>query len=145
MVYGGGGIMPDIYVPIDTTWTTEYYLDILRNSLHNQFSLTYVNDHREELNKQYPDAFAFLNGFKVTEGLWKEFIDYATSEEVAFNEEEFETCKERLDLLLRSTIARNLYDFEAFWVVYNSQDEAIDKAMEAMHDETFRKMKIASK
>ncbi|MCB9030835.1 MAG: S41 family peptidase [Chitinophagales bacterium] len=145
VVYGGGGIMPDIYVPIDTTWTTEYYLDILRNSLHNQFSLTYVNDHREELNKQYPDAFAFLNGFKVTEGLWKEFIDYAASEEVAFNEEEFETCKERLDLLLRSTIARNLYDFEAFWVVYNSQDEAIDKAMEAMHDETFRKMKIASK
>jgi carboxyl-terminal processing protease len=145
VVYGGGGIMPDIYVPVDTTWYTEFYLDILRKSIHNQFSLTYVNDHREELSAAYPDPFQFLKKFQVSEELWQELFDYAATEEVVYNQEQFTTCKDKLDLLLRSTIARNLYDFEAFWIIYNSEDEAVNKALEAVHDDTFRKMNIAVK
>ncbi len=61
------------------------------------------------------------------------------------NEEQFLTAKERLDNLIKAVIARDLYSFEAFWIVMNSEDEAYQKALNALQDDTFRKLKIAEK
>jgi carboxyl-terminal processing protease len=145
IVYGGGGIMPDIYIPLDTTWSTDYYADVVGKGIVNQFTLTYLDNNRDRLEKKFDNAFSFRDGFELDDDILQEFFDYAANEEVPFVEEEYEICKDRLHLLLTASIARNLFDFEAFWVVYNTGDDAYNKALEAMDDNTFRKMKIVSR
>jgi carboxyl-terminal processing protease len=145
LVYGGGGIMPDIYIPLDTTWATDYYADVVGKGIVNQFALIYVNRNRDDLKKQYTDAFSFNENFKVTDLVWNDFFNYASAEGIQKNEEQFLTAKERLDNLIKAVIARDLYSFEAFWIVMNSEDEAYQKALNALQDDTFRKLKIAEK
>ncbi len=143
VVFGGGGIMPDVYIPFDTTWVSDYYSDVVGKGIVNQFALTSVNRNREELIKEYPDEFSFKNNFVFTAEYWKEFFAYAEAEGVEKNEEQFEKCKDRLDILIRANFARDLYDNEAFWVVYNSEDDAYKAALKAIDDGTFKNMKIA--
>jgi carboxyl-terminal processing protease len=145
LVYGGGGIMPDIFIPIDTSWVSDYYSEVVGKGIVNQFSLTYVNDNREMLNKNYPDAAAFNDKFNIDETLWNTFFTYAANDSVMYNEEQFKQCEPKLNVFLKASIARNLYDFEAFWFIYNQGDEAYKKALEVMHDNTFKKMKITAK
>jgi carboxyl-terminal processing protease len=145
VVYGGGGIMPDIYIPLDTTWSTDYYANVVGKGIVNQFTLTWLDGVRNDLEKSYATPEQFRDKFTISQSLWDEFIAYAESEEVPFDQEGFDVCKDRLDLIMRSTIARNLFDFEAFWIVYNTGDDAYLKALEALNDNTFKKMNIAEK
>ena len=144
-VYGGGGIMPDIYVKLDTSWATDYYAEVIGKGIVNQFTLTYVNAHREELHKQYADAFDFNNKFMVDDKLWNSFFEFAASDSVKKDEEQFKLCEEKLGNYIKATIARDLFDFQAYWIVSNSDDEAYLKALSSIKDDTFKRMKIASK
>ncbi|MBC8045205.1 MAG: S41 family peptidase [Fimbriimonadaceae bacterium] len=144
LVYGGGGIMPDIFIPLDTTWVSDYYSEVVGKGIVNQFALTYVNENRETLNKKYTGQTDFAKGFNVDGAIWKDFFAYAENDSIKYSEEQFKQCEEKLSVLLESSIARNLYGFEAFWYVYNIADEAYIKALEALHDNTFKKMKIAA-
>lgn len=145
IVYGGGGITPDIFIALDTSFSTDYYGDVLRKGILNEFSLTYADKNREEFSKAFPDAQAFAYGFKMDGPSWDEFFAFAESKEVEINEEELALSKDRIDLILRSMIARNIYDTEAYYVVYNQEDETYLRALAAMKDKTFKQMKIASK
>lgn len=145
VVYGGGGIMPDIFIPLDTSWATDYYADVVGQGIVNQFALEYINDNRDELKKKFPDPNKFNADFEMTQNVWDAFFKYAGSENIAFNQEQFDICKVKLTQILKASLARDLYDFEAFWIVYNSYDEAFLKALESMNDDTFSKMKIAVK
>ncbi|MEZ5014219.1 MAG: S41 family peptidase [Chitinophagales bacterium] len=144
LVYGGGGIMPDLYIALDTSWATDYYAEVVGKGIVNQFSLTYVNAHRDDLKKKYADAFAFNKGFVVDDKLWKEFFAYAEKDSVEKNAEDFDKCADKLSTVIKAVIARDLYDFEAYWIVSNSKDEAYMRALDALQDDTFQKMKIAA-
>ena len=145
VVYGGGGIMPDIYIPIDTTWATDYYGDVVRKGIVNQFALTYVNSNRETLNKTYTDVFDFDKNFVIDQKIWSSFFSYAEADSVKKDEAQFKLAEEKLSNLIKAVIARDLYNFEAYWVIINNEDDAYLKAMSAIKDETFEKMKIAGK
>ena len=82
IVYGGGGIMPDIFVPIDTTRTSPFYSRLARAGLFNQFTMEMLGEKREELKKQYPNFEDFRNNFKVDKNMMSEFIDFAAKEGV---------------------------------------------------------------
>lgn len=145
LVYGGGGIMPDIFVKLDTTWVSDYYSDVVGKGIVNQFALTYVDNNREMLNKNYTDEVSYEKGFNIDASLWKQFFAYAEKDSVPYNEEQFKQCETKLSIFLKASIARNLYGFESFWYVYNTKDEAYVKALEALHDNTFKKLKLAGK
>lgn len=145
LVYGGGGIMPDIFVKLDTTWVSDYYSDVVGKGIVNQFALTYVDNNREMLNKNYTDEVSYEKGFNIDAALWKQFFAYAEKDSVPYNEEQFKQCETKLSTFLKASIARNLYGFESFWYVYNTKDEAYLKALEALHDNTFKKLKLAGK
>ncbi|HNV98376.1 MAG TPA: S41 family peptidase [Chitinophagales bacterium] len=144
-VYGGGGIMPDIYIPLDTSWATDYYAEVVGKGIVNQFALTYVNENREMLTKQYADAFAFRDKFEVDTKLWDTFFAYAEKDSVKKDDTDFHKCEAQLANVLKSVIARDLYNFEAYWIVSNSDDKAYLRALEALKDDTFQKMHIAGK
>ncbi|MFI5171546.1 MAG: S41 family peptidase [Chitinophagales bacterium] len=145
LVYGGGGIMPDLYIPIDTTWATDYYADVVNKGIVNQFSLTYVNNNREQLNKTYSSVRDFDKNFVMNEKIWSEFFAYAEADSVKKEEEQFKLAEAKLGNLIKAVIARDLYNFEAYWIVTNSDDEAYLKALSSIKDDTFQKMKIAGK
>ncbi|MFN0276347.1 MAG: S41 family peptidase [Chitinophagales bacterium] len=145
LVYGGGGIMPDIFIPIDTSWVSDYYSDVVGRGIVNQFALSYVNDNREDFNAKFKDVVSFEKDFLMDENVWNAFFAYAENDSVTYDEEQFKQCEKRLSVFIKSSIARDLFGFEAFWYVYNTADDAYLKALEAMHDNTFKKMKITAK
>ncbi|MFT7590040.1 MAG: carboxyl-terminal processing protease, partial [Limisphaerales bacterium] len=144
VVYGGGGIMPDIFVPLDTNFISDLYQQVVGKGIINQFAITYVNKNREDLHKDYPTSSAFAANYDGGDKLWKEFIKYAETEKVEVANDDEATSKPRLSRLLDALIARNLWDTEAYFKVMNKKDPAIERALSAFRDGTFEQMKIAS-
>ena len=88
-VYGGGGIIPDYFVPLDTTGTSPYFNKLIRKGIFNQFALSWVNDNRKELENKYSNFDKFNDKFN-TDNVVKKLIEYAEVEGVAFNESQYE-------------------------------------------------------
>ena len=81
-VYGGGGVMPDIFIPMDTGKVSDYYYKLYRRNLFSQFVMKYLESHKAELLAGYPDFDTFYQRFKVDDAMLREFYDYARSEGV---------------------------------------------------------------
>jgi carboxyl-terminal processing protease len=144
VVYGGGGIMPDMFIPLDTTFISKYYTDIFRKGLLNDFILQYVENHRKDLLVAFPDVKSFKAGFKDEGKLMGEFIDFAASKEVPRDEKGLEASGKQIQVTLKGLIARNLYNTSAYFEVIESADDDILRAIEVMGDEVmFRKLTIA--
>ena len=82
VVYGGGGIMPDVFVPMDTMKVSDYYWKLYRNNIFSQFVLSYLEREKENLLKQYPTFDSFNDNFHLDAHLQKEFFAYAAKENV---------------------------------------------------------------
>ena len=82
VVYGGGGIMPDVFVPMDTNKVSDYYWKLYRNNIFSQFVLSYMGREKDNLLKKYPTFESFDEKFKVDKVLLKEFHDFAKTEDV---------------------------------------------------------------
>jgi len=81
-VYGGGGIMPDIFIPMDTTKYSSLFMEMYRKGVFNSFTMDYMEENRESLKAKYPTIEDFKNNFNVSDALWKELMEYATKEGV---------------------------------------------------------------
>jgi carboxyl-terminal processing protease len=142
-VYGGGGIMPDIFVPLDTSSNSRYLSDLLRTGVNNDWALTYVQKNRESLLAQYPSIDSFLKNYQLPASCLQEMIDMATAKEVAFDENGFNRSKATIETRTKALVARNLFDNEAFYVIINELNPALQKAIEVLTDGSFEKMKLA--
>ena len=131
-VYGGGGIMPDMFVPWDSTALSDYYADIRRKGLLNQFTVKYVDDHRNELLERYPDLRSFRDGFVTDESFIKEFTDLAEREELPLDEEGWNASGELIKYQLKALIARNLWDVSSFYFIMADFDETYREAVKVL-------------
>lgn len=82
VVYGGGGIMPDIFIPMDTNRLNDYYTQLFRKGVFNNFIMQYLDVNRDKLKTEYPTSDNFLANYKVTDDFLKEFYDFASKEGV---------------------------------------------------------------
>ncbi len=143
-VFGGGGIIPDIFVPIDTSLNSEYLGKLLRSGIFNNFCLQYVDNNRASLKKNYPKFEKFKEKFIVDQKLLDEFIAFGKKEGVEFSEEGFTTSRKVIELRLKAGIAQDIWDYGYFYEIINELNPAYRKAIEVMGDEeTFKKMKLA--
>lgn len=133
-VYGGGGIMPDIFVPFDTSYYSNYYRDLLRKGSLNQFVLEYVDGKRRKLSKEYPSFSEFNEGFIVGEMLMEDLADYAQNDGIDISEEDQEISKEQLRIILKAFIARDLFGRSEFFEVLNQSDKNVLKAMDVIEN-----------
>lgn len=130
-VYGGGGIMPDVFVPLDTMELSEMYRNISSKGLFNTFTFNYVDDNRELLNKNYPDFASYKANFKIEGDVISHFWDEVKAEEIEYNEEDYQVSKNLIHTLLKARIASNLWDFEKFYEIYNvNENEIFIKGLE---------------
>jgi len=145
VVYGGGGIMPDIFVPLDTTMNSRYHTDLIRKSVLYDFALNYTDNNRSSLLKQYPDITAFRSKFVMTEKLMVDLIAYGEKKGVSKDSAGLATSFELIKIQATALIARDLWNTDAYWQVINEINPFYTKALEALKNDTFDKYKIAEK
>ena len=132
IVYGGGGIMPDIFVPIDTVGTSDYFGILNYRGLFYQYSFEYVDQHRQELNSKYQTADSFLKNFSVSEAILSDFVKFAEQKEVKKDAKGLSQSKELIKNRLKAIIGRNLYGDNVFYPIVNKTDNTIGKAIEVL-------------
>lgn len=134
VVYGGGGIMPDIFIPLDTSQNSDYLREISRKGIMNEFALTYVDDNRDWLRSNFSDVGEFKVGFDINDVL-DEFHQFVDDEGVEKDLEGIEKSKRLLTHQLKALLARNLWDVSAYYEVFNHYRPDYRKALEVMQDE----------
>jgi carboxyl-terminal processing protease len=133
-VYGGGGIMPDVFVPIDTARYTDYHRRISALSLINRAAMTYLDSKRTALNKAYPNIERFKNNFNVSDELLQQLINLATDEKVEFNEEQYAKSKPLISLHLKALIARDLFDTSEYFQIINDDNQSLKEAIRVINN-----------
>jgi carboxyl-terminal processing protease len=143
VVYGGGGIMPDVFIPWDSTMFSDYYVELRRKGVVNSFSLQYVDSHRAGLVEKYPDIKSFGKNFIVDDEIIGNFKDLAEKEGVAFDEKGWEASGHLIELQIKALIARTIWDMSAFYEIMSDIDDEFIKAVNLLEDnQTFRKLNV---
>ncbi|MCM1028761.1 MAG: S41 family peptidase [Pseudoflavonifractor sp.] len=133
-VYGGGGVMPDRFVPLDTAYYTPYYRDIVAKGILNRYSQSFVDSHRKDLKKQYPTVELFIEAFEVTEPMMSDMIAIGEQEKVDFIDDDYAKSAPRLRSVIKGLIARDLYDMEGYYRVVNTIDPIFIEALRIATD-----------
>lgn len=141
VVYGGGGIMPDLFIPWDSTYMSDYYVELRRKGLINSFTLKYVESNRYSLVERYPGLKLFINEFSVEGDIMDQFFSYADTEQVQYDEDGWGRSGTLVKTQIKALIARHLWDTSAYYEIIMGIDNEFLKAIELMNDnETFKKL-----
>ena len=128
-VYGGGGIMPDVYVPLVDDSTEYYFNRIVNTGLLYQYAFDYTDKHRAQL-KRYQTVEAFDRSFVVSDAMFNELVKQAEDKGIKGTEEQHQVARREANTLLKAYIARNLFDDEGFYPIYAPMDEILQRALE---------------
>ncbi len=126
-VFGGGGIVPDIFIPLDSLLLTSYYAEMVQNGLLSQFTFDYVDDNRNNLNFKNPSDFR--TKFNAGNEVLDQFIAYAQKESGKINLIEIGKSKHLILTGLKSGISRYLYGDQGFYEIRNESDNDIQQAI----------------
>lgn len=126
IVHGGGGITPDVFVPIDTSYTSSFLTKVLSENLLNQFTYSYTDHHRTEL-KKYTGVKDFNSRFN--EKIFDEFLDYAQSKGIQGSSGEVKRTENYIGSHLKALIARQLWRDQGYYGVISGTDKTIQKAL----------------
>ncbi|NCA78682.1 MAG: S41 family peptidase [Sphingobacteriia bacterium] len=131
-VYGGGGIMPDIFVPLDTARFTVYHRNILAKGIINSTVVEYVEKNRKNLTDKYKNIKEYELSFSITDELLNTLRQKATDTKINCSDEEFNLSKPILCLQMKAMIARDIFDNAALFKILNTDDAVIKKAIETL-------------
>ena len=134
VVYGGGGIMPDIFVPIDTTGYSDYYRDLVAKGIVIKATTRYIEKHRKDLQRKYKKFETFYDKFVIDEAFLKELIALAEKENVKFNKEQYELSLPLLKNQLKALIARDLWDMNEYFQIINQTDNVVNQSLQVLQD-----------
>lgn len=143
IVYGGGGITPDIFVGLDTTWTSKFYGKLVRSGSFSQFLLAYVDNNRSALEKQYPTLDVFIKNFKADSAFLKKFYDFAKTKKVEpDSSENYSRSIPVIQNQLKALLAQSLWNSSAYYQISNEQNLIYQRALSAFTDGSFQKYGI---
>ena len=129
VVYGGGGIMPDIFVALDTTGTSNYFSSLSSRGLISEFAYDYLDSHRKTFQK-YSSLDEFNKSFMVNESILNEFIAFGNKRGVKPDPDGLRISLQLIQTQLKAFIARQLYRNEGFYSVIHSIDNTLKKAVD---------------
>ena len=131
-VYGGGGIVPDVFVPRDTSGITSYYIEVINAGLLQRFAFNYCNNNRASLNKM-EDYMQFLRTAPSDEALTKDFADYAAANGVVPRWFYINQSRDLIVTNLKALIARDIFGNKAYYPIVNRNDKTLQTALKAMN------------
>jgi len=144
-VYSGGGIMPDVFVPLDTTENTMYYRKLVAYGLQFKVASSYVDKHREALKIRYSSLDQFNTQFEIPEELLEEVKKDAQEKKIEFNEAQYLLSKNIIKHQIKGLIARDIWGMDAFFEVANQRSESYRKAVTILQDGTYERVLVAPK
>lgn len=131
VVYGGGGIMPDVYVPIVNDSTEYYFNKIVNTGILYQYAFDYCDSHRQELGR-YKTVVDFDKSFHIIDAMFVELVKRAEAKGIKGNEVEHKVARTKVDVLLKAYIARDLFGDEGFYPIYRVMDDELQRALEVL-------------
>ena len=132
-VYGGGGIMPDYFVPLDTLRYTQFHRQLAAKSIIIQQNLRYVDNHRKQLKKEYPQFDKFKQTFEVPQSLIDNILAEAKKQKLEpKDDQELQRTLPYLRLQLKALVARDLWDMSEYYSVFNEESPMVRKALEVI-------------
>jgi carboxyl-terminal processing protease len=131
IVYGGGGIMPDIFTPVERDSTLKFYTMAVNKGLIYQWAFDYTDKFRPQLSK-FKNVDDFETGFNVTDAMYKEFLDYCLSKSLKHEGANLAESDRKAKVLIKAYIGRNILDNEGFYPILNSIDQGFLKAMDVV-------------
>lgn len=134
IVYGGGGIMPDVFIPVDTTRSSPYHHKLVASGLINRVAMNYLDENRATMTKKYTKIAQYKQLFNVPEETLQEMIKLAAAEDIEFNEKEYEQAKPLIALQIKALIARDLFEMSEYFQVINDVNNSFQKALELIND-----------
>lgn len=132
-VYGGGGIMPDIFVPVDTTEYSDLHRSMVAKGVVSRTAVEYLNKHREELKEKYTSFPKFKNQFETSDDFLKLLLAEAEKEKIKYDDVQFNRSKRLIKLQLKALIARDLWNINEYYQVMDSENESLQKALEILN------------
>jgi carboxyl-terminal processing protease len=137
IVYGGGGIMPDVFVPLDSTKFTDFYVDLLRKGIFGNFILGYLERERKNLKKKYPEFAQFDSTFFIDDSILEEFFTFSESKGVTSTRLEKEIINEFIRYQLKALIARNLFELKSYFQVMSRIDDGLIKTLDIIPNQNY--------
>lgn len=131
-VYGGGGIMPDYFIPLDTTRYNKYHRDLAAKGSIINTCLRYIDNNREELDKRYKDFDIYQKEFEVTPKLLRQLVENGKKADVKYDEKLYDEALPQLKLQMKALIARDLWEMNEYFRIMNEEDESVKKALELL-------------
>ncbi len=135
VVYGGGGIMPDYFVPIDTSRYTNYHRDIVAKGVLNSFCINYIDKNRAQLKARFTTFDKYEKDFVVTDQMLADLVAQAEKEKVKPQPEQLEKAKPLIVNQIKSIICRDIFDLNSFFKLTNSNNKTYLKAIEILRDD----------
>ena len=134
LVYGGGAIMPDIFVPLDTTYNIDFVKQINKHGLINYFAGIYFDKHFTELKSKYPTYESFSSNFVVDKSSYNKLIDYALEKhKLKPKTSNIEKARHYINYQIKAIIARNMYEDGSYYKENNKEDKMVIKAIETIN------------
>ena len=131
-VYGGGGIMPDIFVPLDTTKYTSLHRRLVAQGIVNKISLQYIDKNRDELKKKYSSFDKFRKEFTVDETFLNQLTNAAEKEKIKVDSAQYAISKPLIKLQLKALVARDLWEMNEYYQIMDADNESLQKAVEIL-------------
>ena len=135
IVYGGGGIMPDVFVPIDTTIATQLHRQLIAKGVINRITIQEVDNNRKQLLQSFPDVDAFKKNYTIPSILIEKIKERAQKEDIKWDDKDFEKSQKFILTQMKALIARDLYDASAFYRIINDIDDIFSKGLEVINND----------
>jgi carboxyl-terminal processing protease len=135
LVYGGGGITPDIFIPIDTAYYSDYYRDLIRSSTLTNYVLSYTDLNRKQLNRRFKSFSEFNREFEIDSQAIEELKKAGEKNGVRFEQAQYDVSEPEIKRIMKALVARDLWDMNEYFMVINEDDYAIQRALEVLNTE----------
>ena len=133
-VYGGGGIMPDVFVPMDTARYTDYHRHIVARGVVIKATTSYIERNRKALQSRYKKFASFNDQFQIDDAFLAEVRALAERENIPFNEEQYNRSLPLIKVQLKALIARDLWGMSEYYQVVNSVDPVVGQALKVFNE-----------
>ena len=132
IVYGGGGIMPDVYITVDKDEKSKYFNLLFNKGFIFQFAFDYVDKNRQNLKRMYENSQEYINGFTVTDAILNDLINYSTKNGLKKDENGIKLSGDKIKIYLKANIGRNIFRDDAYYPVIQKVDNTLIKAISVL-------------
>jgi len=135
VVFSGGGITPDVFVPIDTSYSVSLLNQLSFNGLIRRFAFDLADSERAILRGKFISAQDYAKNYSISSVVWNQFVDEIIAEEIYFDDAELDRTQPELELRLKAQIGKYVFGDEALYRTYNQPDEVVQQALKNIRKE----------